>query len=192
MNTHANQTKSVLWLRWAAYSLLAYLSSIGLFIAGLGQLINNVGPFLFGATLGGVMGLLSGFAQYLILKKYIPAVTGWVRSSCLGWMIFWSLNITGAFGRGHDLKTKLLEGLVHGLAFGLILGVSQWFAIRHTGKRAIYWILANVLIWPVCAMIADGCKIGFQLEGPVEFMIALPMSAVFFGMALPYCLPTLK
>lgn len=189
---HSNQTMWSLWLRWTAYSLLAYLVSIGLFINGLGRLVNNVEPFLFGATLGGVIGLLSGLAQYLILKKYIPAIKGWILSSCLGWMIFWSLNMAGAFGRGYDLTTKLVEGLVHGVAFGLILGVSQWLIIRKTGKRAIYWLLTNVLIWPVCAMMADGCKIGFQLEGPVEFMIALPISAVLFGVAVPYCLPTPK
>ncbi|GAB4034266.1 hypothetical protein [Spirosoma gilvum] len=161
-------------------------------MAGLGRLVNNVAPILFGATLGGVMGLLSGIVQSMILKKYIPSLKGWIWSTCLGWIVFWSLNMAGAFGRGYDLKTKVLEGLVHGLLFGLILGSLQWFAIRHEGKQAIRWIVANVLIWPLCAMLADGCKVEFHLQGPVEFLIALPVSTVLSGIAIQLIIPSLR
>src|SRR5437868_6138871 len=84
---------------WAGASLLAVMVSIGLMFAGLGALLNDASPLLFGAALGALFGFTSGLAQWLVLRRRLDGGFGWVLVTGLAWTLFWSLNMAGIFGQ---------------------------------------------------------------------------------------------
>lgn len=171
------------WLRWTGYTLLAVAVSLGLMVAFIGKAINGWPPLLFGAAFGCLFGGATGFAQMLLLKSYIRQPLRWTMATAFGWTIFWGLNIAGVFGRGHGVGEKILEGLWHGAVFGAILGLLQ-AAILPNRKAAAFWAMSSAFFWPLCAVIADGVKAVLNTNGPIEFVVALPLSALFSGIAM--------
>lgn len=171
------------WLRWTGYTVLAIAISIVILMAFLGRVINNWPIAAFGATVGCLFGLTTGFAQTFLLKAYLRSSWRWLIASVVGWSVFWSLNMVGVFGRGHGVEEKIFEGLWHGVVFGTMLGLLQATVLPNK-KAAALWIMASVVFWPLCAATADGIKAALGTNGPIEFIIALPMAALLSGLAM--------
>lgn len=95
-------------------------------------------------TLGTVMGLVLGFAQWVPLRGYLPGAVWWVASSMLGWGI-------GFFGGVYLAEsTNLVElrfTLFIGAAVGLSTGVAQWLVLRRVSSYAGWWVLASLFSW---------------------------------------------
>jgi hypothetical protein len=169
---------------WLLAGLSAFLLGIFIMMAGLGKLINNFPAFLFGSVFGGLMGGLIALAQWLVLRQHIQIGYRWIVFSLSGWMIFWGMNMQGYFGRGVGVLEKSFEGLIHGLIFGFILGLMQYFALLKRIRSPLDWIGLNLLIWPVSAIAGDTTKALLQFNGPLEFIIAFPLAILLTGLGM--------
>ena len=79
---------------------------------------------------------------------------------------------------------KILEGLGHGAVFGGLLGVFQWLILRSQTPNAYWWILANVLGWPIGAGLGDGIKAALGSEDPIEFVVVFIVSTIITAITL--------
>ena len=107
--------------------------------------------FLFMYVLFPVIGLLVGLLQYLLLRRYIPRLTGWIPATFLGWLM--------PFAAGYFILTVLgLENDTFSLMLGLFLigasvAVPQWWLLRQRMRHAFWWILAGGLGWGMVGLL---------------------------------------
>lgn len=173
-----------IWLRWVLGTETGYAFALWLLIRFLGRLFNPLPPPLFGACVGAVFGSCSGFAQSLVLKNRLKVWSGWwALATTAAWAAFWCLNTSGLLPRGDGAGRKVLEGLEHGALFGACLGFAQ-ASLLGCKRNAVQWIIGNVLSWAFCAALADGAKAVLQADAPLEFIIALPLSALLTSVVL--------
>jgi hypothetical protein len=122
---------------------------------------------LGGAIGGGFVGL----CQWIILRRKVSKVNGWILLTVASWVIGWTITLW-ATGLMEQFSSALPVGPVPGpieqralnptlsfaalFAGGAIIGLGQWLLLRHNVKRAGWWILATVISWS----IAGGAGIG--------------------------------
>src|SRR5215203_828287 len=131
-----NQT---LWVYWFLFTLLAIVLVLIIFILWVAPWISSASPLFFGSVLGMCFGLTIGFAQWVLLKKFLNNAYLWIVSTTIAWTLFFALNMAGFFGRGEDLSSKMFEGSIHGFLFGAMLGFVQWLAMGRLGARSAAW-----------------------------------------------------
>lgn len=112
---------------------------------------------------GMVEGLILGFFQWLVLRRYIRQITGWIVATTIGALIAWSLGIVSSFfmtivvvvSAEGMTKTDFLEGIaLLGALVGSVLGFAQWLVLRIHIQRAAWWIVANAIAWSIGLLIA--------------------------------------
>jgi hypothetical protein len=153
-----------LWEIWTLVTILAEL--IGIFlIAGLSLNLSFVGNSLVGSApanlvliaMGVAFGVFLGFAQWLIIRRYLHHSVRWIVVTALGTTISWGVGIPIVllllFIYGSELGnidiSALLKGiLLLGAGIGLVVGYLQWLVLKNrTRDRSGAWILANVIAW---------------------------------------------
>ena len=97
-------------------------------------LVTTVG-WMLGLALGGEIGvgLFVGLAQWVVLRRYFSQAGWWILASAAGWIAGWVIITSGLIvspGGG------LFTAIVSGAAFGLTVGVAQWFVLRRWTKFA--------------------------------------------------------
>jgi hypothetical protein len=103
------------------------------------------------------LGLISGLLQYLLLRRYLPRMGGWVAATLLGWLL-----LCVALGLVSALSSATLmvdSGLSTALAIVLIggsLALPQWLVLRRRVGHAAWWIVASVLGWGLVRLVAGG------------------------------------
>jgi hypothetical protein len=101
------------------------------------------------------IGLLTGFLQYLLLRRYLPRMGWWIVATTLGW----SLIFIGDRLLYRTLYTPLGADSIWFAALMVMLvsgsiGLPQWLVLRQCVQHAAWWILANVLGWGIAALVA--------------------------------------
>ena len=133
--TNFNQPRY--WLWWTAATIVGWI---------IGYAINNLIITVFNFTEEAVtqgdrpeliiasilalisMGLSVGLAQWLVLRREVPASTLWVPATTLGFAV----------------------GIWFGLAFmGLGTGLAQWWVVRKTFSKGSWWPTISAVIWPL-------------------------------------------
>ena len=102
-----------------------------------------------------VLGLLTGFLQYLLLRRYLPRMGWWIVATTLGW----SLIFIGDRLLYRTLYTTLGADSIWFAALMVVLvsgsiGLPQWLVLRQCVHHAAWWIPANVLGWGIAALVA--------------------------------------
>lgn len=166
-----------LWERWVIANTIA--QSIGWFVAAhLGQIIDkfdieNLYPILL--LLGTLEGLLLGFAQYLVLRRYIRKASYWIFFTTVGVLISWFMGLTvsaviGLFYAANlhqKITTLINEVALLGAAIGTVIGCAQWLILKAVNKQAIWWVFTNALAFSlglVIAFIGAGINISPELN----------------------------
>jgi len=105
--------------------------------------IAMVGEGVFAGLVGGAA---LGFAQWLVLRRYIEnmAAQGWVLATAVGG--FLELAIIGLAGLLPRLGMITLCSTVI-VAGGTVLGFVQWIVLRRYIQKAGWWVLANAIGW---------------------------------------------
>ena len=153
-----------LWERWVIANTIA--QSIGWFVAAhLSQTIDkfdieNLYPILL--LIGTLEGLLLGFAQYLVLRRYIQKANYWILFTTVGVLVSWFMGLTvsaviGLFYAANlhqKITTLINEIALLGAAIGTVIGCAQWLILKAVSKQAIWWVFTNALAFSLGLVIA--------------------------------------
>ncbi len=169
--------KWVLWAGWLIATALGWAAgwAVGAPISeAVARPIGQTGAILVAEMLGGAvalgtLGLTTGVAQWLVLRRYLPDSGWWVPASVVGWALVgtvrWSQGplteevLVGFIGWLEKLGAAPLVplfGMVLGLLVdgtaGLVVGCGQWFVLRQHVLRAGRWVLISAVAWGIGAI----------------------------------------
>ena len=167
------------WLGWVVASTLGWL--VGFIIAffllaivggivgedtGMNVLGLILGAFIFGASLGSMVGIL----QWLVLRRCVSGAGWWVLASAAagygtlqaGFMPFsTSLQSFGVY-----LSWTRVVALG-----GAVTGTLQWLVLRGQVSRAGWWVLASTVGWGLGATVARAFPWGVDMGDAVGALV---------------------
>lgn len=146
---------------------------------------------LFGVLYGTTFGAVGGFAQALILNRYI-STRWWVLTSALAWACVWGAIWGNAWAWGWTGTIIAIE-TGYGLLGATLVGLLEWFVLRKQVSRAYWWIFATVMSWIISRWIV--LELGNRLfTFPFSWLWILVGigNGIVTGGALMYILPQLK
>jgi hypothetical protein len=168
-----NRKKNVLWLLWLAATALGELAgfAVPVVLGLLASYFLKEASGMFGLMIvaGFCEGAVLGFAQSLVLKRYISNVIqrDWIIYTGIAAAVAWTIGmLPGALGDISRINfiVVVIAGLILVPIFLLSIGFAQWLVLRRHVKNAWWWILANTVAWPlgvfisiaVLAIVPDG------------------------------------
>jgi hypothetical protein len=148
-----------LWLAWTLATALGMLAGY----LPLALLVNSLDLGLARVLVPLLTGLLLGLAQWLVLRPYIAQSHDWILNHAAGWVAGYTLGLFVV-----QLLAKTTLGLLLGyVAFGAIVALFQYPALRREIPHLSIWLAANVLGWTLGAYLS-------QLAASLLFRGALP------------------
>jgi len=130
------------YVAWALISLVENVVGGTIVVGGQTRITEDV---LFMYLLFPVVGLLSGTVQYILLRRYLPRMAGWIPATFLGWLL--------PFAVGYLVTRLLVPGnstawILLGLSvFGAAIALPQWWMLRLRVKHAGWWVLYFAFGW---------------------------------------------
>jgi hypothetical protein len=146
------------YLGWVVLNIIAVVIAWYITRAIISQVTNIVGDriqvggqsritedFLFVYLLLPIIGLLTGFIQYTLLRQHLPRMAWWIAATFLGWLtpFVTSFFITAFFTPNNGTFSIMLGMLLIGAAVAL----PQWWMLRQRVHHASWWILAYGFSW---------------------------------------------
>lgn len=123
----------------------------------LGGVISIIGPMFYSA----VIGTITGLAQWALLRRWFQTARWWVlvTAGCLmagSYTFFFVGNIVqrafvpfpSGFLTGPYVPPPFVS-VIAASGPGAILGVGQWLVLRRQMRRFGWWIVANIIAWPI-------------------------------------------
>jgi|SRR6185295_3175155 len=128
-----------LWLGWtlatAGGMLLGFLLTI--------PLVNLLDLGFARVIVPILAGVLIGFSQWIVLKRYLTTSADWVLAGGTGWAAGYALGLLVV----QNLPSTLFGGIAAYLLFGAIVAIVQWQVFRREIPSALTWIVVNALGW---------------------------------------------
>jgi hypothetical protein len=91
------------------------------------------------------LGLLAGWAQWLLLRRHLPGAGRWFAATALGLGVGGVLAAVFRVADVFGMEARFARyGLVF-LAIGLVLGLLQWFFLRRSLRHAAWLVPVNLL-----------------------------------------------
>lgn len=152
------------WLQWTLVNTSGAIlgSAVGFYVVvgSLSQTITTA-TIMLGFTLGASVGIM----QSLVLRSYFYQVGWWILANTLGWTI--------GFGAGFPLSLTIngpgiMNFAIIGALIGTLTGVMQFFVLRQSGYRSVWWILVSILGW----------SIGFAIGANINSLVPKAMMVV--------------
>jgi hypothetical protein len=191
MQYHNQQGRiTLLWLFATMIGTVFGIVSSLTLVTGLA--LDGAPPVLVGITGGCGLGVGIGLAQWLVLRRHIPAAGWWVLASIGGGIsgvvlalpLSEALQPLFAMFLGETLERRptvprvswsdVLALGVTGAVVGLVLGSAQWLVLRRHARSAGWWIGASSVGWMAGLSISTGSV----------SMIGLPLSLLILGAAI--------
>ena len=130
-----------LWLGWtlatAGGMLLGFLPTIllvNLLDLGLAQIAVPV-----------LAGTVIGFAQWLVLRRYITASTRWDWTDGISWAAGYILGLLLI----QMLPSSVFVVFIGYFLFGAIVALVQWPVLRREIPQVLTWLVASAIAWAV-------------------------------------------
>jgi hypothetical protein len=144
MNTNQNIVGWGFWLAWVLASIMGFGMGSLLGMSVSYALLSGLGiTDEFGVAhlimFGTVLGVTSGFLQWVVLREKVARAGRWVLAGTLGFVI--AGGILGAIGINENYITA---GFLFAAVFGVAGGIMQWLVLRQQIVRAGLWILASI------------------------------------------------
>src|SRR5689334_18520076 len=106
---HVARARSYLWRWWVIAALLGFVGALTIKtaieilaeIGGFAAALEAIPPTLFGTFFGAMLGISSGLAQWLVLRRRLAGVGAWVPATLITLIVFWTLHNAEAFGFAH-------------------------------------------------------------------------------------------
>ena len=130
-----------LWLSWTLvtaggmlFGFLLSLPLINLLNLGFAQIIVPV-----------LAGTIIGFAQWIVLRRYVTPSTQWVLADGMSWAAGYILGLFLI----QLLPSTLFAAFIGYFLFGVIVALLQWPVLRREIPHVITWIVASAIAWAV-------------------------------------------
>lgn len=142
-----------LGIAWAIVSLIMHSKAVGGTMQ-VGGHTRTTEDFLMSYILLPMLGLLTGFLQYLLLRRYLTRMGGWIAATLGGWLLpLVVIAPLAALLPAVDGDTIWYAIFTMAL-YGGSIGLTQWLVLRRRVRHAGWWILASVLGWGIAGLIA--------------------------------------
>lgn len=162
------------WRQWLMFSTLGYglggflgwTLAVYMNISGrwVAEFLYDVPGIFFYAAGGAIAGTLIGVTQWRAIRLKSPETNRfiWLTGNIIGMMVGWGLFFEVLF-RTYDYESFILPLLAGGITWGLISGMTQWYALKERLHRVSIFMILSILI----GIFALG--IGFAWVPPVVF-----------------------
>jgi hypothetical protein len=128
-----------LWLGWtlatAGGMLLGFLPTI--------PLVNLVDLGIAQIAVPVLAGTVIGFAQWLVLRRYVTTHSEWALADGVSWAAGYVLGLLLVL----SLPSTMFIATLGYLLFGVIVAILQWPVLRREIPDILVWILANAFGW---------------------------------------------
>jgi hypothetical protein len=128
-----------LWLGWtvatAGGMLLGFLPTI--------PLVNLLDLGIAQIAVPVLAGTVIGFAQWIVLRRYVTASTDWILAGGTSWAVGYVLGLLLI----QMLPSSIFFEVLGYLLFGVIVALVQWPVLRREIPNLLLWIAANALGW---------------------------------------------
>jgi hypothetical protein len=122
---------------------------------------------VFTAISSGVMGALFGLAQWLVLRRVLPAMERWVLATPIGYgLVFGAIPIIR-----FDAIPQLGGAMIF-LMFGIVLGILQWLVLRERVYRAGWWIAISTAGWAIAFIFIGAAYLSGLYIEPFDLIAA--------------------
>jgi hypothetical protein len=130
-----------LWLGWtlatAGGMLLGFLPTI--------LLINVLNLGLSQIAVPVLAGTVIGFAQWLVLRRYVTASTRWDWTDGISWAAGYILGLLLI----QVLPSTVFAAFIGYFLFGVVVALVQWPVLRREIPQVLTWLVASALAWAV-------------------------------------------
>jgi hypothetical protein len=130
-----------LWLGWtlatAGGMLLGFLPTI--------LLVNVLNLGLAQIAVPVLAGTVIGFAQWLVLRRYVTASTRWNWTDGISWAAGYILGLLLI----QMLPSTVFVVFIGYFLFGVVVALVQWPVLRREIPQVLTWVLASSLAWAV-------------------------------------------
>ena len=130
-----------LWLSWtlvtAGGMLLGFLLSL--------PLVNLLNLGFAQIIVPALAGTIIGFAQWIVLRRYVTASTQWVLADGVSWAAGYILGLFLI----QLLPSTLFAAFIGYFLFGIIVALLQWPVLRREIPHILTWIVASAIAWAV-------------------------------------------
>jgi hypothetical protein len=134
-----------LWLGWALATAAGMV--VGFLIAVLLVNVLDLDLGLSRVLVPLLVGLLVGFAQWLVLRRYMVSSQDWVLAGGAGWAVGYALGLFIV----QSMAGSPLGMWIGYILFGILIGLVQWPILRREIPRAFTWVIASLVGWAVGA-----------------------------------------
>ncbi len=127
-----------------------------------------------------LLGLSTGFFQWLLLRRYLSRIGWWNLATFLGWpLAFTVLLVPYTFLLGPGSPDSIWALSLGFIIIGGSMGFTQWLALRKHIENARAWILVNIISWSLL-----GLAVGKGIAAMYEIAAFSLVPAVVTGTAL--------
>lgn len=136
------------YVTWALISLVENMVGGTIQVGGQTRITEDA---LFMYLLFPVIGLLTGTVQFILLRRYLPGMAGWIPATLLGWLMPFVIGflVTRFFVPGNSTPWIVLGLFV----FGTSIALPQWGILRKRILHAGWWVLAFGLGWGMVGLL---------------------------------------
>lgn len=148
-----------LWEWWVLATVVGIFMGIAI-VAAASVAVKALGIVNTAALLhivGALEGAALGLAQWLVLRRYIKRIYGWIIATAIGAIAAWLIGLKAIVvlilifldgGTVRSFSPGLLPTVFWvGAWVGTLLGLAQWFVIRTHVRQGFLWVLVNALAW---------------------------------------------
>lgn len=162
-----------LWVSWIAATaggmLLGFLPTILLVDVLDLALAQIVVPVLAGTT--------TGFAQWIVLRRYVTADSRWILADGTSWAAGYVLGLLLV----QNLPSTIFIASIGYLLFGAIVALVQWPVLRREIPNLFVWIAASSFGWGAGFWISQLVLPLFYNGSTIEPFVSTTVIAVTSG-----------
>jgi hypothetical protein len=128
-----------LWLGWtlatAGGMLVGFLLTL--------PLVNLLNLGVAQITVPVLAGTVIGFAQWMVLRRYLTATSRWELADGISWAVGYILGLFLI----QILPGTIFAAFIGYFLFGAIVALVQWPVLRREIPQILTWIVASALAW---------------------------------------------
>ncbi|HEX5840706.1 MAG TPA: hypothetical protein VFY26_22900 [Anaerolineales bacterium] len=163
-----------LWLGWtiatAGGMLLGFLPTI--------PLVNLLDLGVAQIAVPVLAGTVIGFAQWIVLRRYLTAHSNWELVDGVSWAAGYILGLLLV----QSLPNTFFVATLGYFLFGLIVAILQWPVLRREIPNLLVWVLANVVGWAVGFWASQAVLPLFFTDPLVQPAVSTTVIAVTSGL----------